>query len=335
MAATVTLSKKQIENLADLDKTERYLDAYRYLRDITNQAITLSATAEQRQRLETFSMWLDRAASINANDGSFSSEFVRGITQEFGALEKKPISDAAFQKASNNLAAAVIKKVIKGGGIPTVEDIIQLDVSNAVIELDIDPWCWAGTVGDILPTSIGGLGQNFVAFPIADARGMGEAYAKIIVANNYDIGRWITSHLPDPFSSAIDLANLGGEYDCFGNFIRNKQTNLQYDEFMQSPLILDEEDIEVLKKTMERLAALIELDFNHDNKIENSATGFSQLCLWKDVNGNAIDPHDERTTLNAVDDIGSISVSCKKKDKTDAIGKRHPPSERRNKRRTR
>ena len=333
MAATVDLSKKQIENLADLEKTERYPDAYRYLRDIANQAITASVAADQHQRLETFTMWLDRAASINANDGSFSSEFVRGVTKEFGALEKKPISDAAFQKASNNLAAAVIKKVITAGGIPTVEDIIQLDVSKAVVELNIDPWCWVGTVGDILPKSIGGLGQNFVAFPISDARGMGEAYAKIVAANNYDIGRWITSHLPDPFSSAIDLANLGGEYDYFGNFIRNSQTNLQHDEFMQSPLILDEEDIEVLRKTMERLAALVDLDFDHENKIENSTTGFSQLCLWKDVNGNAIDSDGKRHTVEAADDAGSISYSGKTKDKTDAKGKRHPLSERGNKKR--
>ena len=146
MTATVNLSKKQIENLADLEKTERYHDAYRYLCDITNQAITLSATAKQRQRLETFAMWLDRAASINANDGSFSNEFVRGATKELGALEKNPISDEAFQKASNNLAAAVIKKVITGGGIPAVEDIMQLDVSKAVIELNIDPWCRPSTM---------------------------------------------------------------------------------------------------------------------------------------------------------------------------------------------
>ncbi len=104
MTNTVQLNDAQIKILQNLNDTHRYPEAYRYLRDIAIQASMASTTPEQHQQLEILSTWLDRAASINANDGSFSIEFVRGATAEFGALGNMPISDEKFQDASNKLA---------------------------------------------------------------------------------------------------------------------------------------------------------------------------------------------------------------------------------------
>jgi hypothetical protein len=269
MKIIVKLSENQIANLKNLETEGRYPDAYRYLSDIAKEQYKLAETDTQRQQLETIAIWLDRAASINANDGSFSSEFVRGATEEFGALGGRKISDDEFQNASDKLAKTVINSVINGVGIPSAKDIIQLDVSNAVKDLHIDPWGWAGTIGDILPTAVGGLGINFVSLPTTDARAMGEAYAKAIAANGYGVGRWMMSQLPAPFSGIADLANLSGDYDQLGNFITKLQAQFQTAKLTASPLILDldGDGIETISKSAG-------IHFDHDGNQFAETTGW-------------------------------------------------------------
>ncbi|MGB4347843.1 MAG: calcium-binding protein [Burkholderiaceae bacterium] len=308
MAITVTLSEEQTDYLNSLNTAERYPDAYRYLRDIAKKANTSSATVEQRQQLEILTTWLDRAASINANDGSFTSEFVRGATEQFGALENIIISDEDFQRASNKLADAVIQKVIEGSGIPTAEEIILLDVNKAVSELKIDPWGWAGTIGDVLPTNVGGLGMNFVSLPTTDARAMGEAYAKAIAANGYGVGRWMTSQLPNPFSGAADLANLGGDYDQLGNFITSLQNQFQVAKSRIDPLILDLDG-----DGIETISTSAGIHFDHDGNYFAETTGWvgkdDGLLVW-DKNGNgAIDNGGELFGNNTLLNNGSKAAN--------------------------
>lgn len=135
----ITLLPSEISTLQSLQTAGlaagNYADAYRYLRDIA-----------QAQGASDVATWLDRAASINANDGSWSSEYVRGTTQAAVASNGQVLSDARFQEVSNLLAQAVIDKVIKGGGIPDAGIIIKQDVQNAVDKLGLQPWQWAGTL---------------------------------------------------------------------------------------------------------------------------------------------------------------------------------------------
>jgi hypothetical protein len=73
--------------------------------------------------LEITSNWLENAASINANDGSPKSEFVREATKSAGEQIGKPISDADFQKGSNDLAREVLTDIADKGNIPTASEI--------------------------------------------------------------------------------------------------------------------------------------------------------------------------------------------------------------------
>lgn len=284
MAIIFRMTEEQIQILTNIQEQSRYPDAYRYVRDISSQAAVNAATGAQNQELNTVATWMDRAASINANDGSFSSEFVRGATEAMGAINDISINDNKFQETSNQLAHDVIQKIIDGGGIPTAKSIIAEDVRHAVKDFQLPQWGWAGTIGDILPTTIGGLGVDFVSLPTTDARAMGEAYAKAIAANGYGMGRWITSQLPNPFSSAINLANLSGDYDQLGNFISNLQTQFQAAKTTVSPLILDldGDGIETLSKSLG-------IHFDHDGNQFAETTGWvgkdDGLLVW-DRNGN-------------------------------------------------
>jgi hypothetical protein len=284
MIPALNLSADKIRYLQDLQDQKKYPDAYRYLRDLANQGIVTATTDKQRSELSTIATWMDRAASINGNDLSFSSEFVRGATRAMGEITGTSISEAQFQAASDSLAKAVIKSVIQVGGIPTAEEIIATDVKTAVEDLHLPDWGWAGTIGDILPTAIGGLGQDFVSLPTTDARAMGEAYAKALAANGYGVGRWITSQLPDPFRGAADLDNLKDDYDQFDKFITNVQTQFQNIKIEYDPLILDLDG-----DGIQTISKAVGIHFDHDGNQFSETTGWvgknDGLLVW-DRNGN-------------------------------------------------
>jgi hypothetical protein len=92
IAPNVTLNTSQLQTLQNLTAAENFPAAYLYLRDLANQAAAAAPTVQQRDDLNSSATWLDRAASINANDGSFTSEFVRGATAEMASQMGKPIT---------------------------------------------------------------------------------------------------------------------------------------------------------------------------------------------------------------------------------------------------
>lgn len=157
----LNLNGDQFQKLNQLLQTESYPQAYRYLRDITDASIRSEVNPVRVQELEVLKNWLDSAASINADDGSSVSEFVRGATQAAGELQGRHISDDLFQKASDDLAYSVLKDVLQNMGVRSAGDIIRADVTAAVEGLNLPPWGWAGTLGDILPIVFGGLGKDF------------------------------------------------------------------------------------------------------------------------------------------------------------------------------
>jgi hypothetical protein len=110
--SSIELNSDQIIAIQNYQASNNYADAYRYLRDIVRNKELDANPPDVASEYEILETWVDRAASISANDGSFSSEFVRGATESIGASIGKPITDTQFQEASNNLAQNVISSVI-------------------------------------------------------------------------------------------------------------------------------------------------------------------------------------------------------------------------------
>ena len=161
----IALNPTQITTLQNLSDQGKYPEAYRYMRDIVRNLQPSANTSESKSEYESLQNWLDTAAKINSNDGSFSSEVVRGSTIGFAEGQGVKITDERFQAASDTLARDVIKTVLDGGGIPRSDQIIAKDVAVAVKELGIPAWGWAGTLGDILPTWALGLGKDYQTLP--------------------------------------------------------------------------------------------------------------------------------------------------------------------------
>ncbi|MES2205502.1 MAG: calcium-binding protein, partial [Pseudomonadota bacterium] len=261
MAALITLTSEQIETLkaekafGETDSKQHYANAYYYLKSIVDNNIDITPEGAQKADLKRLSIWLDRAASINSNDGSFSSEFVRGATESFAFTEGHPefANDAYFQVASNNLATAVIDNVIFNKGIPSSQVIIATDVQKAVESFKIPAWGWAGTIGDILPEFLGGLDQDYIQLAQAagDGRSVGTAYAEAIAANAYGFGRSMLSKifLPNDLANGsytlrldIDFNNI---FDSLAHLNIDIEISTYFTQanllriFRRDPLILD------------------------------------------------------------------------------------------------
>jgi len=158
-----TLTTGQRAALTAYRDAGQYPGAYNYLKGLVRDQMTTADAATKRD-LESTATWLDRAAAINANDGSFGSEFVRGATREASNINGRPISEQRFQEVSDGLARDVIENVLDKNGMPKSGEIIGLDVKSAIEKLGLKPWQWAGTLGDILPPPFG-LGKDYKEMP--------------------------------------------------------------------------------------------------------------------------------------------------------------------------
>jgi Ca2+-binding RTX toxin-like protein len=166
----VNLTTQQQAQINAYIANKQYADGYRYVKTIVDANIQTNQNPTTLSNLRILSNWLGNAASINANDGSAKSEFVRGYTIAYGVLSGVPVTEAKFQQVSDSLANSVLG-VISRDGIPDAATIITKDVNSAVTVGKSsdgtvgfgfkDTSGWAGTLGDVLPQSIGGLGQDF------------------------------------------------------------------------------------------------------------------------------------------------------------------------------
>lgn len=99
-----TLESTQQSHLQSLIDSGNYADGYQYVKDIVDAARQGESDSSVASDLEVTSKWFESAASINANDGSFISDYVRAAIKSVGELVGKPVSDADFQEGSDALA---------------------------------------------------------------------------------------------------------------------------------------------------------------------------------------------------------------------------------------
>ena len=199
-APLLTLSHNQRQDLEGFRAAGNWPAAYLLMRDAVREhmPITGGARWEEFRKLDS---WLDRAASINSDDGSFTSEFVRGATAGASAINGRPLSNEQFQDASDKLAAMVVFDTLEGNGIPAPSVIIANDVAVAVNELKLERWQWAGALADSLPIPIG-LGENYVPVAGATVRETAENYGKALNASNDGLQR-VVSSLDLPYSDPM------------------------------------------------------------------------------------------------------------------------------------
>jgi hypothetical protein len=162
----LNLTSDQLAELTRLETLGQYPAMYLYLKTQVDTALQAEvSTSARHEELDILSNWLQNAAAINANDGSFKSEFVRGAVDTYSWLQNGThISNERFQEASDKLARDVYEFILGKQGILSAKDIIDKDVQSAVEGLGlVDPWGWAGTLGDAFPIVVGGLGKDMVA----------------------------------------------------------------------------------------------------------------------------------------------------------------------------
>lgn len=162
---TVNLSSDQLAELKRLTDAGKYPDMYLYLRTVVEAENAKTLDPKLKEDLTIAANWLSSASSINANDGSKFSEIVRGSMVFAAASKGRPLSDAEFQEASDQLARHVSERIIQVRGFPEVAEIIKADVKSAVFGLQLESWNWAGSIADELPIGMWGLGRDFVQIP--------------------------------------------------------------------------------------------------------------------------------------------------------------------------
>ena len=101
---TITISTNQAATLQAFINSGNYAAGYLEVKEIVDQARASTTDTSQQVQLEILSNWLTNAASINSDDGSVKSEFVREATSSIATQVGNPISAVDFQNASDNLA---------------------------------------------------------------------------------------------------------------------------------------------------------------------------------------------------------------------------------------
>lgn len=101
----IQLTPDQVTTIQNLLNQGNYPAAY------TNLAEIVRNTPGADQRLAN---WFDAASHINANDGSYISDYVRVATVVAAAAEGQTLTAEQFQNASNLLADTVIGGIANG-----------------------------------------------------------------------------------------------------------------------------------------------------------------------------------------------------------------------------
>ncbi|QDL56146.1 calcium-binding protein [Rhodoferax aquaticus] len=290
----VNLSHIQLTDLASMRIDGRYVEAYEYMRDIVHDKRIQTTDTGRSYDLLKLENWLDRAASINGNDGSLSSEFVRGATEGIRERLGNPLSDAEFQAASDALADKVLTDVIDGLGIPSAKDIIERDVAQAVGKpsdggLGLPGWGWAGTLGDFLPPPLG-LGGNYQSIDGVSVRDYAKNLMDSASSQLIDgLGRVLRSNWGqfDKLIVGKDLAGINDiEYDINGNVNGLTTQALNWVAPRRDPLVLDLDGGGIKTSGINPAAPIL---FDQDGDGIQTATGWiasGEAIVVRDINGN-------------------------------------------------
>ncbi len=273
----LNLTPSQLAELTRLKTLGQYPDMYLYLKTQVDAAMQAEAgTSARHEDLGILSNWLQNAAAINANDGSFKSEFVRGAVDTYSLWQNGTgISNQRFQDASDQLAQDVYGSVFKEQGILSAKNIIDKDVNIAVRDLGlVDTWGWAGTLGDLLPTWLGGLGKDMVSID-KDASLLNylAETAQVFAANAGGAGRVMGSKLMGFLNVLADPVKLSlGGIEA----LINELQNLFQSAFITDPIILDlnGDGVQTTRLTKSSTSGV---HFNLDAK------GFAENTAWVDA----------------------------------------------------
>lgn len=296
----VNLNSNQVNELQNFLQNGQFADGYNYLRDVVNQQIPGEIDFARSQDLTALSAWFDAAAHINADDGSFVSEFVRGSTEAVMRSEGSPVTDTQFQDASNQLAEKLLTRIIQNESISTAQEVVDLDRQNAVDTLNMPPWGWAGSIWDFMPPEFGGLGQDVASVPfdkmgvMSDATQMGViravdrmlrdgviSTADEINALFESMGKSVYDFIdPSPAGTGIDPAT-NTDWSAAQRYIRPPR---------RDPLTLDLNNNGLETVGINTADPIL---FDHDGDGVKSATGWiapsDGLLVWDKNNNGAID----------------------------------------------
>lgn len=180
-----TLTQTRRDEVSQLSTHEQYPRMHIYLKKISNQEKASEAHIAYKENIEAVSIWLERASAINLNDGSWHSEMARGSLAFAAATQGKPLSDEDFQKLSDALAKNIATLIAQYHRIPTLNELVELEIQSTVSALNLETWHWPGTLTDSLPLQAGGLGHDIVHIP-----GSGVVYIKnlLIAVMQYAAG---------------------------------------------------------------------------------------------------------------------------------------------------
>lgn len=209
---TIPLSAEQAAELKRLHAGKHYPEMYGYLGEVVSAEAASETDPGARAEHLRLITWLGTAKAINADDKSLLSEIVRGSMRAASLHQGIVLTDEGFQIASDKLAEDVGRTVLTGNSIPAAQNIIEMDVNQAVQGLNLEPWQWAGTGGDLLPPPFG-LGKNYQSFPI-DIN-LPETVVKAALQNAGGLRKYLRNSLPgavanqDAISQGITDAMLG------------------------------------------------------------------------------------------------------------------------------
>ena len=323
------LSTNEITQITNFKNAGQYDLAYRYIADRISTAVVNGSMSVETQR------WFLWAAEINGNAPTLINKYARTFTIMSGALDHVTISNDDFQSASNDIAEAVLGKVLNDGYVPsTPSSIVLEDVAQGAISLGIPDEDFAGTmVGWFLfdtPTAQklidedpanattwqailarceqtarhGLLGAAIATGLITDA--IADVYVSI--AEKLDASLTVSSPLVlDLDGGGIDLTNIANSsthFDVNNNGFAEKTGWVTAGEGI---LFVDQnrdnfvQSNELLGNSTGHangFLALAEYDSNADGKITAEDARYSDIKVWVDTNGNGFSEEGEIATLN-------------------------------------
>ncbi|WP_275271279.1 hypothetical protein [Limnobacter sp. P1] len=299
----VLISNEEKSILRKYLEDGNFPEGYRYLKSVIDGKITTETDESNLDQLNKLSNWLDSAASINSNDGSFVSEFVYNATNNFSLLEKgAPITRERFQAASDELATNVFNSFLTNKANFTF--IIEQDVQVAIKDLELPRWGWAGTFGDGFPIFLFGLGQNVVEVGGASTFEYLANLAKVLIANNYAFntavavssGKFIGNVLHESYQASLIRANeLAQILDIYQDS----------DDESSCPIILDLDGDGV--ETLNMADTSVYFDHNNDGFAQRTGwAGADDGILVRDLNGKGQTDNDHLQTSSYTTTDGQV-----------------------------
>lgn len=201
----IPLTPEDVKYLERRLAVKDYPGGYQYLYDVAHKAIARQADGEVRNQLLMMANWLISAKSINNLDNTYVSEMVYNSMQYAVERTGRKFTTRMYKNASDKLAHRVIADCINAKGILPIKEVIKRDVKAAVEGLGLEPWQWGGTLGDVFPVWMGGLGHDYVEIPGRTFVEQMENYAAVFIQNAAAIGMIFERYL-DNVSMVVSIA---------------------------------------------------------------------------------------------------------------------------------